>query len=195
MWVRRIVRRIGWTSSPLCRTSDRIEAWATTALIVVILSIGPWAAARAATAVYRHDLRMNVYERAHRFRVHGVLMEDAAWHADSIGYGQPTPDSVLVVVSWPRRNGAVETGTAAAPVGQRAGSTVQIWVDDGGSQSAPPAQRSPRADATGVAVLALCVLTGGFVGVRQTFRSMLNRRRLRSWQAEWLAVEPRWSRR
>jgi hypothetical protein len=110
MWVRRIVRRIGWTSSPLCRTSDRIEAWATTALVVVILSIGP-------------------------------------------------------------------------------------WVDDGGSQSAPPAQRSPRADATAAAVLAWCVLTGGFVGVRQTFRSMLNRRRLRSWQAEWLAVEPRWSRR
>jgi hypothetical protein len=195
MWARRIARRIGWTSNSLRRTSDRIEAWATAALIVAILPIGPWAAGRAATAVYRHDVRTNVYERAHRFRVPGVLMEDATWHADPTGAGQPAPDAVLVVVSWSRRNGAVQTGTAAAPVGQRAGSTVQIWVDDGGAQSAPPAQRSPQADATVAAVLTVCVLTGGFAGVRQAFRSMLNRRRLRSWQAEWRAVEPRWSRR
>jgi hypothetical protein len=195
MWARRIARRIGWTTNPLRRTSDRIEALATTGLIVAILSIGPWAAVHAATAAYRYDVRMNVYERAHRFPVQGVLMEDAAWHADPAAYGQPAPDAVLVLVSWSRRDGVVVTGTAAAPVGQRAGSTVRIWIDDGGAQSSPPAQRSPRADATVAAVLAVLLVTGGFAGVRQIVRSMLNRRRLRSWQAEWRAVEPRWSRR
>jgi hypothetical protein len=195
MWTTRIARGLGWTSNPLRRTSDRVEAWATTALIVAILLFGPWAAVHAATAVYRHDVRSNAYERAHRFSVQGVLMENATWHADSADPGQPAPDSVPTLVSWSWQNGAVKTGTAFASVGQRAGTQVQIWVDDRGALSVPPAQRSPQTDAGVAALLAVCAMSGGFAGVRRIIRWMLDRRRLRSWQSEWRAVGPRWSKR
>jgi hypothetical protein len=193
MWARRIARRLGWTRNPLRRTSDRIEAWSTAALIVVILSIGPWAAMHAATTAYRHDIKMNAYERAHRFPVQAVLLADATWHVDATDAGQAAPETVPVLVSWSWQNGVVKTGTGFAPVGQRSGSTVRIWVDDHGARSVEPAQRSPRTDATVAVALVVCVASAGFAGIRQIVRWLLDRRRLRSWQAEWRVVERRWS--
>jgi hypothetical protein len=195
MWTTRVARRLGWTRNPLRRTSDRVEGWATTALIVAILLFGPWAAVHTVTAVYRYDILTNAYERAHRFAVQGVLMEDAIWPDDAADAGQPPPDSVPVLVSWSWQNGAVKTGTAYASVGQRIGSTVQIWIDDRGAQSAAPGQRSPRTDAIVAVVLGACAVFAGFAGVRRIIRWALDRRRLRSWQAEWRAVGPRWSKR
>jgi hypothetical protein len=193
MWARRIARRTGWSHNPLRRTSDRVEAWATMVLIVAMVLIAPWLAAKAAHGTYRNDIRTTAYEEAHRFTVRAVLLEDAAWHADSTQDGRPPPDLVPTLARWSFRDGIVRTGTVLAHVGQRAGSTMVIWVDDRGVLSGPPGHRSPRTDAMLAAVLTVCAVAGGLAGVHGMIRWMLTRHRLRSWQTEWTAVDRRWS--
>jgi hypothetical protein len=193
MWARRIARRMGWSHNPLRRTSDRVEAWATMVLIVVMILIAPWLAAKAAHGMYRDDIRTTAYEEAHRFAVRAVLLEDASWYADSTEASRPPPDFVPTLARWSFPDGIVHTETVLAHVGQRAGSTMVIWVDDRGVVSGAPGHRSPWTDAMLAGVLTLCAVAGGLAGVRGVILWMLNRHRLRSWQAEWTAVERRWS--
>ena len=196
MWARQIARRMGWSHNPLRRTSDRVEAWATMVLIAAMVLIAPWLAAKAAHATYRDDIRTTAYEEAHRYAVRAVLLEDASWQADSTDStegGGPPPDLVPTSARWSLRDGVVRTETVLAHVGQRAGSTMVIWVDDRGALSGPPGHRSPQTDAMLVAVLTLCAVAGALAGVLGIIRWMLNRHRLRSWQAEWTVIERRWS--
>jgi hypothetical protein len=193
MWARQIARRTGWSHNPLRRTSDRVEAWATMVLIVAMVLIAPWLAAKAAHGTYRDDIRTTAYEEAHNFAVGAVLLEDAAWHADSTQDDRPPLDFVPTLVRWSFRDGVARTGTVLAHVGQRAGSTMVIWVDDRGVLSGPPGHRSPRMDAALAAVLTVCAVAGGLAVVHGLIRWMLTRHRLRSWQTEWTAVDRRWS--
>src|SRR4051794_22107876 len=105
MWARRIVRWMGWSRNPLRRTSDRVEAWVTMTLIVAMVLIAPGLADKAANGTYRHDVRTTAYEKAHRFAVQAVLLEDASWHADSSQDGGPPPDLEPTLVGWSFRDG------------------------------------------------------------------------------------------
>jgi hypothetical protein len=192
MWM---VRRMGRTDNPLRRVSDRVESWTTTIVLLAIVLAMPWAAIRAAEATYREEIRTNAYEREHRFAVQAVLLEDAAWHAGPAGGGRPPPDAVPARGRWPTPKGVAVTGTVLAHLGQRAGSTVDVWVDEAGVLTGPPAQRSPATDAAMVALLTALAVCGALAGVLAAARRLLNRHRMRAWQREWQAVEPFWSKR
>ena len=193
MWAGHLARRKGLEENPLRRTSDRVEAWLTLVLIAAMVLVASWAAWTAARATYRDDVRLVAYERMHRFRVEAVLLEDAPWPAAAAG-GQTAPRSVPTMARWPSPDGAIHTGTVFADAGPRAGSAVVPWVDDRGVITGPPPYRNPRMDAALAGLLAACAVVTGLAGIRWTVRRLLDRRRLRSWQTEWSAVEPRWSR-
>jgi hypothetical protein len=195
MWARRIARRMGWTRNPLRRTSDRLQAWLTLPLIVAMLLIGPWAGRWAAGAMYRDGIRANAWERQHRFPVTAVLLRDTSGWVNATGNGVAAPPSMPARARWTGPDGAVHIGTVYADAGARRGSTMAIWVDDHGAVAAPPVRRSATTDAVIAALLAVCGLAAGLCGVRRIVVWQLDRRRLRSWQAEWLVVGPRWSHR
>jgi hypothetical protein len=190
-----MVRRMGWTDNPLRRVSDRIESWTTTIVLLAIVLAMPWTAIRAAEATYRAEMRTNADERAHRFPVRAVLLEDASWHPGPAGGSRPPPDAVPARGRWSAPNGVAATGTILAHLGQRAGTTVDVWVDERGVLSGPPAQRSPGTDAAMVALLTALGVSGALAGLLSVARRLLNRHRMRGWQREWRAVEPFWSKR
>lgn len=182
--------------NPLRRASDRIEAATTFLVIMTMLLLVPWVGWRTAETTYRNEVRASAPDRQRRFHVAAVLLADAVLpRAEAGADGQPAPTTVPAPVRWTGPDGAVHTGMAPASVGSRERSTVEIWVDENGSVVDPKDHLNPALDAV---VLALAAMVGLGAGLFSAYRIVvwrLNRRRLRSWQAQWLVVEPRWSRR
>jgi len=191
MWT----KRAAWGRNPLRRTSDRIEALLTFVVIMTMLLIGPWVAWSAGRATYRNDVRTTAWERQHRFAVTAVLLQDAARWTGATGAGMPPPASTEAAARWTGPDGTVHIGPVPAYDGALRGSTVRIWVDETGAVADPPGRRSATFDAVMVALLAVLGIGGALGGVHRIVVWRLNRRRLRSWQAEWLVVGPRWSHR
>jgi hypothetical protein len=194
MWTSRAVRRIGLTLNPLCRISDRIEAWLTLLLLVLLPVLVPWAGWWTAQATYRHDLRINAWERQHRFSTTAVLLQDAARSNSVTEDGMPPP--MYTPARWSGPDGALHVGSVVAHhPGEHAGSAVAIWVDDRGAMADRPGRRSPTLDALITALFAMGSLAATLTGLRRIAVWQLDRHRLRSWQAEWLVVAAPWSRR
>jgi hypothetical protein len=187
---------MAWSRNPLRRASDRIEAGVTYLLIMAMLSISPWASWSAAQATYRHDVRLTAWERQHRFPVTAVLMQDAPEPVGATDAGMPPPVAPQTAARWTGPDGVIHNGTIDVDAGMRRGSTVPIWVDDDGAVAMAPGRRSATGDAVAVAVAVVLGLAVGLGGIhRIVVVWWLDRRRLRSWQAEWLVVGPRWSHR
>jgi hypothetical protein len=191
MWEKQMAR----CRNPLRRTSDRIEALLTFLLVMTMLLVGPWAGWSAARATYGHDVRVSTWEWKHRFAVAAVLLQNAAAPISTEDAWMRATPPTRTAARWTGPDGLVHTGTVVADVGARAGSTVPIWVDDHGTVATPPGLRSPTVDAVMAALLVMLGLAAGLAGIRRIVVWRLDRRRLRSWQAEWLVVGPRWSHR
>ena len=191
--LRRIARRIGWDRNPLRRTSDRYEAGLTALLVTVFLLLGPWVGWRVAQASYRAEVQAVAWERQHRHAVQAVLLRDAVWQPPVGQEPVIAPESVPVRARWTAPDGTVHTGPVLAGVGVRAGSTVRVWTDQHGAVTAAPGERSPGVRAFLAGLLTVVNLAAVLGAVRLLVRWHLQRRRVRSWQAEWDVVEPRWS--
>jgi hypothetical protein len=164
-------------------------------VIVAVLVLAPHAGWWAGRGMYRDDVRVNAWERQHRTGVSAVLLEDAPMTARDVAADEPPPVSLSTKAWWVGPDGVVHTGLVAAEVGSRAGSTAPIWIDDHGAVTGEPGRRSPLLDAIAAGLLAGSAVTAGFVGIRRIVIWRLDRRRLRSWQVEWMFVGPRWSNR
>jgi hypothetical protein len=195
MWTKRIARRIARTRNPLRRTSDRIEAWMTFVVVMTILVTAPCAGWWAARETYRDDLRTNAWELQHTVQVAAVLLKDPTSTRGELSEGVPPPSTVLTPARWTGPDGVIRIGMVLVDVGKRGGSTVLVWVNDQGVVTGPPAYRSPATDAVMVAILVMSGIAAALAGIRRIVIWRLNRRRLRSWQAEWLVVGPGWSHR
>ncbi|GGQ48802.1 Rv1733c family protein [Couchioplanes azureus] len=185
-------RRMPWARVPLRRGTDRVQAWLTLVLVTTTLLAAPGAAWWAASTTYRGVAQAVAWDRQHRVPVVAVLVEDAAGPDGGAGPGAGT---VPVRARWTGPDGAARSGMISAPAGTRAGSPVPIWLDDHGRTVPKPARRSPVADAMLAAVLAGGAVVAGLGGVRRIVVWRLDRRRLRSWEAQWQVVGPQWSRR
>ncbi|MGA5300006.1 hypothetical protein ACPCHT_08765 [Nucisporomicrobium flavum] len=194
MW-RRTARRMPWRRAPLRRRSDTVQAWLTLVMIVATLGAGPWLGWWAATTTYTAQVRAGEWEREHHRPVAAVSVEDAPGaYAEAGATSADSPD-VPVAVRWTGPDGAVRSGTGEVAPGTRAGSTVTVWIDEQGSEVPRPRWRNPGIDATVAGTLAVTALAAFLGGVRRIVVWGLDRRRLRSWETEWLVVGPRWSRR
>lgn len=175
------------------RASDRIEALLAASLFLCFLVATPLAGGWVARSVHRADLRQQASDRLHLHNVEAVLIEDPQALGVADGTGLPVAQSVARA-RWTAPDGSVHVGTVQVAATDRAGGRIALWIDDQDLPSGPPAQLSPGADAvaaaTGVALGVAAVLAAVHLAVRR----LLDRRRLRSWQQEWLEVGPRWTR-
>ena len=195
MWGRRITRRMPWSRVPLRRRSDRIQAWLNLLVVMAMVVIAPWAGWRAASTAYRSEVRANEWERQHHRPVVATLSQDAPVRYAAGGEAAPASETVSVPASWTGPDGVAHTGTVPVAGGTRAGSTVTVWVDDRGALVTPPRRRNAGVDAWVAGLLTVLALTAFLGGARRIVVWRLDRRRLRSWEAEWLIVGPGWSRR
>jgi hypothetical protein len=186
---RRRLHRMGWYRNDMRRRSDRWEIGWVAVLLLAFLAGLPFIAYAAARDAYRDDVRQQSWNRAHRMHTEAVLLADAPPPAA----GSMT-DSTVALARWTAPDGTTRLGTVQVVAGRRAGTSVGIWTDEHGAATTEPAGVHPRTDAANVAVVVMLGGGAALVLLRVLLRVLLHRRRLQSWQQEWLEVGPRWSR-
>jgi hypothetical protein len=170
----------------LRRTVDRVErgvlalAVLLAALSVPLVVLVGAAVQRAADATARAEL-------ASTYQTTAILVRDA--RTSDLGVTTAPGE-------WRTQARTIRTGTIDVPTGARAGATVPVWLDYAGRATDPPLTID-QAYWRGVLTV-IMLLIGTFtllaIGAR-TVHWMLDRRRLAEWEADWQAVEPRWTHR
>jgi hypothetical protein len=188
----RRARRLGLDRNPLRRRTDRIEAVIRLVTLSLLLVAAPMAAVIAGLQADHLALRQVHVQQMADHQVTAVLLQQA----------QPTgiPDPytsvqmTLVLARWQPSVGPTRTGQVQAPAGARADSTVAVWIDASGAiTSPPPDHREIVGDVCITAVVTGLVASLLMLGSGALARRVLDRRRLRAWDAEWRATGPRWS--
>jgi hypothetical protein len=210
------LRRIGLDGNPLRRTSDRVEAWFTVLLLVVLVLVMPYAAWRAGRASYAAGVRTERVEQAHRYRTEALLLpnpdtagtppanpgqatqEDPPVSADSDAAaparGSAADSRVRAYAQWTGVDGSEHRGYIPAPVPAQPGTRIPVWTDASGDMVGPPQHRFETViDAGTVAAVAGAIVTGLLAAVRVVVRRILDAYRLARWQEAWWQYEPRWT--
>jgi hypothetical protein len=176
------VRGLWPDRNPLRRGLDRVEALLVGVLAVAFLAGAPLAAMATARLAYSTGSRVAAAEASWR-QVPAVLLASA-----------PSAMGASVRARWTAPDGVRRTGTISVPPGQRAGSTVMLWVDASGRVTGQPLERGQvGSQAVTAAVLAVAVLGSVLLCVGVLAHSALDRRRLAAWELDWQLTEPRWT--
>ncbi len=98
-----------------------------------------------------------------------------------------------VPARWELPDGTIRAGTAEARDGLKAGAEASIWLDGSGGRVDPPVSTT---DIVGAGVLVgafgWLAAVGLLALVCWCLHRVLERRRYRIWQAEWVRAEPSW---
>jgi hypothetical protein len=184
---------MGLGRNPLRRRTDRIEAWISAALLAAFLIGAPLFASSLGHWVHQGGLAEQRAQQSWH-QTSAELVTDAA-RVPMYEFRLSWQNTVAVRARWTGPAGQPQSGVVSAPSGSRAGQTVQIWVDGSGRATGAPlgaAELGRRVvGAEVLAPVALAVLLFCLAGV---VRWVLNRRRLKAWEAAWSSIGPRWSR-
>jgi hypothetical protein len=176
----RLVRGLRFDRNPLRRATDRIETALLIGLIIAFAVGAPFAAIGVGGLVHRVAARNMAVEQSTHFPVTATVQVMGAL-SGLIGLAEPT-------ARWAAPDGHPVTGQILVTADTDVGARVPIWVTRDGQLTTPPLAPSQVAGQaeTAAALAALgcgVVLTGvGLIG-----RRLLDRRRMRAWDAEWLA--------
>jgi hypothetical protein len=188
----RLARWLGIDRNPLRRGTDRLEA----ALRLVVLLLAVTAVPTAAVVVGRwadhYALHRAQAERAVNHQVTAILLEDAP------ASGIPDPYTSVQTAWVPARyqppGQPPRTAEVLALIGARKGSTVRTWIDPSGAVTGPPIDHRILVGDVWIAVVATCLVPWMLLLAASVIvRRMLDRWRLRAWEAEWRASGPLWS--
>jgi hypothetical protein len=99
-----------------------------------------------------------------------------------------------VLARWQPPGQVPRTGQVPAPVGAGPGSTVSVWLNASGTvTSAPPDHQTIVGNVLIAAFWTGLVTILLVLGASALTRRILDRHRMRAWDAEWRATGPRWS--
>jgi hypothetical protein len=176
----------------LRRTVDRIETAVRLGVLVLILTAVPAAAMLTGRWAYHAALAQTRAQDAATHTVSAVLLAAAPTVGDPDPYAGA--EVAWVPARWIAPDGPVRTGDVLAPVGAKRGSLVRTWVDDSGNFTDPPPGRTQivgnvfmAVTVSGLAALAL------LLGAEALSHRLLQRRRMKAWDAGWRTVAPRWT--
>jgi hypothetical protein len=131
-------------------------------------------------------------ERAVNHQVTAILLADAP------ATGIPDPYTSVQTAWVPARyqppGQPPRTSEVLAVIGAHKGSTVQTWIDSSGAVTGPPINHRILVGDVWIAVVATCLVPWLLLLAASVIvRRMLDRWRLRAWEAEWRASGPLWS--
>jgi hypothetical protein len=188
----RLARWLGIDRNPLRRGTDRVEAASRLVIILLMVVAVPAAAVAAGRWSDHYALHRAQAQRAADHLVTAVLLQDAP------PSGIPDPYTSVqtswVPARWQPPGQPPRTGQVLALAGARHGSTVRTWIDPSGAVTDPPLDRRVVVGDVWVAVMATCLVSWLLLLVAGVLvRRVLDRRRLRAWEAGWRASGPLWS--
>ncbi|MGQ4601219.1 Rv1733c family protein [Nocardia sp. R6R-6] len=181
---RRTCRRVGLDRNPLRRRADRVQTGVAALLALVFLIIVPVLAVIVGGGVYRMETAAVQAETARLHRVDATVIE--------AGRAPLYAPVIPARVSWKDAAGGTHTGDYQSTTVVQPGSTVSIWLNDGGSIVEPPSSTRAVSKAvllTSAALVGVAVVHGGSYWL---VRRRLDRRRLRQWETEWVAADLTW---
>lgn len=195
--MRAIVGLWRWRGNPLCRRSDRREAWLALGAMILVVVVAPLAGWLGASVA--HDaLRANAKEQQHnRHQVWATaesVQDRAPLDPDPESAAQQ-PDRRHVVAHWAGPDGSSHKSTVTARHQVQPGERFRIWTDAAGTPTTRPMSPQTASSYAALAGLAVGVGAGGAMeaGRRLVMRELL-RRRYALWDAEWARIGPDWGR-
>jgi uncharacterized membrane protein YhaH (DUF805 family) len=189
MWTG-ITRRLGLDHNPLRRRTDLIGAWLAPAVVVAFLFLAPLVGGLV-------GLRVQADNTA-------AQRDQSSWHSVPAVLLQAVPGPMMTDnganswLTWTRARwtsgGLTHVGQILATSGTSAGTTVRVWLNRAGAVQGPPLTATGARQRIVVAVsFVLAALAVLLISLALAVRRLLDRRRLRSWEADWLLVGPQWS--
>ncbi|HET6741754.1 MAG TPA: hypothetical protein VFH76_22580 [Kribbella sp.] len=191
LWVLMQARRLGiGRKNPLRRWSDRAETVMLWCTLLVALVMVPVSAA-VGTHISDSLEESAAQQRAVLHKVRARTLESTERMVPSV----PGDSLSRVRVSYADAQGIPREGTTSVVIGTKAGADVPVWLD--GSGSIVPAPRSPGDSQAFGGTAGFLIVLGSWLllwGLFRLARLPLDRRRLRTWDAEWQEIAPRWLR-
>jgi hypothetical protein len=186
-----LARWLGFDRNPLRRGTDRVQGALRLVMIILVVAVIPAAVAAGRWADH-YALHRAQAQMAADHKVTAVLLRDAP------ATGVPDPytsvETTWVPARWQPPGQPPRTGEVLALAGARKGSTVRTWIDSSGAITDPPVDHRVIVGDVWLAVTATLLLSGLLLlAAGELTRRMLDRRRLRAWEAEWRTRGPLWS--
>jgi len=185
---RRLATRLGLDGNSLRRRTDRIAAYGTVGLLVVLLIAGPILAIFAGHWAYRWSMNQRQDQRSWR-EVTAVLLQKAPVDPGSFdASGSWTP------ARWTPPGKHARDGMIPVAAGTPAGSRIRIWLDRSGQWAGPPLSQQIVVVRVTTAVTGTIILLATVLGaVASVGQWLLDRRRIAGWEADWNCVGPQWT--
>jgi len=188
----RLVRQLGLDRNALRRRIDRAQAVFIFVLIAAFLAAAPVLVDVAGHWARAAGINEQRAERGWR-QVTATLLRGPTTGQDR------TISGVLGVVwataQWRAPDGQLRTGPVPVVPSVRAGSTALVWVNAAGFPSRPPLRDAQRERQAALAeLMTICALAIAACLFAGAGRIMFDRRRMASWDKEWRAIGPLWSR-
>ena len=189
-WYCRLARGFLPDRNPLRRACDRVETFLLAGLFVAAVVAAPFAAQAASHAAYAGATRAQQAQQAARHQVPAVLTQAAGFTVSGyLGYLVP------VQATWTSVTGVKHAGQIMATAGSAKGSTVIVWTDAAGNLTNPPLRPSQVSGQGSMAALGAVVGVGVvYLCATVIVRSVLNRRRMAAWAADWAVTARVWNR-
>jgi hypothetical protein len=189
----RIARWIGFDRNPMRRGSDRIQAILRACLLAVFVLGGPAATAVVCHGVYAAGVRTGQAQAAAWHRVPALVLH-VTFIATAWRHPLPAGGPARLSVRWATPDGLSRTGETGYGGAAAPGRVVTVWVDASGRLAHPPLTHADVVDhVIGAAIITPAALTLMLCMAGWAASRALDRRRLARWEADWLAVEPVWT--
>jgi hypothetical protein len=188
----RLARWLGFDRNPLRRATDRVEAALRLVMIILVVVAVPAATVTAGRWTDHDVLHQAQLQQAVDHQVTAVLLRDAP--ATGIPDPYTSVETTWVPARWQPPGQLPRTGEVLAVAGARKGSTVRTWIDPSGAVTDPPLDHRVIVGDVWLAVTATLLVSGLLLlAAGALARRMFDRRRLRTWEAEWRTSGPLWS--
>ena len=178
--------------NPLRRRTDRIEAVVRLAAMILLLAAVPLAMITAGRQADHLALSHVHAQQAADHQVTAVLLQQAP------PTGVPDPYNPIqmatVLARWQPPGQVPRTGQVPAPACAGPGEHRVVWLNASGAVISPPPDHQMIARTVVIAAIWTGLITILLVlGASALTRRVLDRQRIRAWDAEWRATGPRWS--
>lgn len=189
-----------WRRNPLCRPTDRREAWLALCAVLLVAVGTPlacWTGRTTALDVLRETIREQHKERHFAWATVEQLIPHTPDVSDVSASASPAPydGQYRVVVFWKGPDGVSRTGEAGLEHALRPGDRFRVWTDGRGHFAEPPMSDGTASLHALLAGLVAGAAAGALIeGGRRLAVSRLLRVRYARWDEEWRRIGPDWGR-